>query len=201
MERKKVIIAFGDIRGFTAFTRRAAPEEKIDLLRFVYSDFQRLVDPNKYFVKYDGDGIMILKELDQATKNTEIHDFLIKVYGLGVKVRKSIDNSYPRPDGFLVRVAMGMSFKMMVKNPYGGKPSKVPEYVDYPVNLAKRLHEVYRTEHTAICTGNIGQIIKNSPDSGIIAGILDKPEIVPHGIDVEDVSDLMWFSHDVMTDR
>lgn len=188
MERIKILVAFGDIREFTNYTRRTVPEEKRDFIRALYAEFQKMVRPSNYFIKYDGDGIMILKELKPSVEYEDIKPFMFRAYALAVKIRRVIDDRYPRPAGFVLRFSMGISFKIMVKNPYGGNPKLVPEYIDYPINLAKRLCEVHRDE-LAVCTGNIGEVIRKN-DNGIILKPMDKPHDVPRGIDTEDVDDL-----------
>lgn len=188
MERTKILVAFGDIREFTNYTRRTAPEEKRDFIRSLYIEFQKMVKPDKYFIKYDGDGIMILKELKPSVGYEDIKPFIFRAYALAITIRRHIENRYPRPAGFVLRFSMGISFKIMVKNPYGGNPKLVPEYIDYPINLAKRLCEVHR-EELAVCSGNIGEIIRKN-ENGIILKQLIKPLDVPRGIDTEDLDDL-----------
>lgn len=185
--------------GFTAFTRRYAPEEKRGFIREMYVHFQRMINPDKYFTKYVGDGILVGKEIDDSVSYPVLKEFLKAVYVLGFNVQQTINESDTGLGGVVIRYTMGMSFKLMVKNPYGGAPEKVAEYVDYPINLATRLTEVHRN-HLAVCTGNIASVIKRNKNGVILTPLLE-PDEKPRGIDIDDLKDLSALAFDENENR
>ena len=59
--RREITVVFFDLRGFTAFTERAEPEEVLDLLKGYHAAVGSLiVDSGGTIVRFAGDGIMVL---------------------------------------------------------------------------------------------------------------------------------------------
>ncbi len=198
IERKRVLVGFGDVRGFTVFTRRAmnSPEEKNKFIQMIYTEFEKMAWIPEYHIKYTGDGVMILQELEMGPSTPmaqKVLDFLKHIYVMGKEVNSLIQASYPRPEGFRVRVACGTAFKLLVAEGGGGRRKRIPEYVDYPISLADRLLEVYATEHLAICHESVAEML-NHKKNGIKLLKLDPPKVCPHGIDEEDLKGLWSFS-------
>jgi class 3 adenylate cyclase len=58
--RREITVVFLDLRGFTAFTERAEPEEVLDLLKAYHAAVGSLiVDSGGTLVRFAGDGIMV----------------------------------------------------------------------------------------------------------------------------------------------
>jgi len=198
MERHWAAVAFGDIRGFGAWTCRAATSKEVKE-PFIYNFYQTM----QFYVtnyldahfKYLGDGMMITKEFTTAQrKNGVLLDYLLSLRDITRRARKDVaDCDYPRPDGFRLRIAGGDVYKLMVIDPNDPERKRlIPEYVEYTVNLAQRLLEV-SPEIMALCTENIGEAVSRKRSS-IKVRPLGTPSVYPHGVNREDVDGLRVLS-------
>lgn len=143
MERTWIIVAFGDIRGFGAWTSRAAntPEVKEPFIEDFYASLQVYVDKYRdLHFKYLGDGFMVAKELDHKDSRG-VYEFLKKIKLITkqsiLTIRKC---GYPQPSGFRIRIACGDVYKMMVIDSNDPQRKRsIPEYLDYATNKAAHL--------------------------------------------------------------
>lgn len=184
MERRKVIVAFGDILGFTAWTRRAsnAPEDCELLIQKIYEEFAALQSEMKCHFKLLGDGFMVLRELRQEKSCRVIGQFLRELYLVAERIDRIVkDHPPPRPDGFRVRVAIGRVFMPARK-----------EYAGYPINLAQRLLEV--SPHVlCICHESVGPALIEKKAHGIRVERMAVPKETPRGVDSDDLKGLWSF--------
>ncbi len=197
MERKKVIAAFGDVRGFRKWTLRAmnAPEVSADFIEDVYGHFERFSQRTNNTVKYLGDGIMVIKELGTGHNCGVARQFIREIYELNENIHLALKKIWPRPDGFRVRVACGHVWKRYTLKRIRGRHVRHPEYIGYPVNMAQSLLYVY-PEISCICHESITELI-GSKTSGLIFERLAPPKERRHGVDPQDFNGLWSFRTDV----
>jgi len=195
MERKWVVVACGDIRGFGAWTYRAvnSPEVKEPFISRFYRTMESYVRRHTdYHFKYLGDGFMTLREFTvEERRNGAIAKFIGTLLRITNGVRQDIaECDYPSPDGFRIRFMDGHAYKLMVLDPNDpARKRTIPEYVEYPLNTAQRLLEVNPDE---ICLATEG-IVKRLRRHRSVFRVrpLGKPSCYPKGVNREDV-DGLW---------
>lgn len=193
MERKKVIAAFGDIRGFRKWTLRAmnTPEVSSAFIEEVYRHFETFSQSTNNFVKYLGDGILIIKELGNGHNCGNARSFLQEIYTLNTQVHDALKKVWPRPEGFRVRVACGHVWKRYTLKRIRGHHVRHPEYIGYPVNMAQSLLYVY-PEIPTICHESITELI-GTKTNGLVFERLPAPKERRHGVDPQDFHGLWTF--------
>jgi len=190
MQRKRVIVAFGDILGFGSWTRRAVntPEESHELIDQIYDEFENHAEVCGCHIKFLGDGIMSLREMDENKTRDDnlkmIINFVADAYVLASKVQKIITGYYPRPEGFRLRITMGYVWKRQIKS----TKRHAPEYIGYIVNLAQRLLEVSPTT-LCVCHESVMEVLKNKK-LAFKTSPVKQPAIYPRGVDEEDLKGL-----------
>lgn len=193
MERKRVLVAFGDILGFGTWTKRAvhSPEDLHDLINFVYDEFELFTEESGWYVKFLGDGIMVVRELSNGHNCGITVEFMKRCYEFSVRVHEGILSSYPRPDGFRLRMTAGYVWKRRsVQRSRTGRRA-FPEYIGYPVNLAQRLLEV-SPETLCICHDTVRAIV-GERKMGIRFERMENRKEILRGVDPEDVQGLWSF--------
>jgi len=158
LERKWVVVAFGDIRGFGLWTSRAAnsPEVKEPFINDFYKTLEDYVCRHKdIHFKYMGDGFLVLQELG-GRDSEGVYKFLKKVRSITKRVLLDIKRCpYPNPAGFRIRIASGDVYKRMVIDPNDPeRKRKIPEYVEYATNKAAHLLMV-NPELTCLITESV----------------------------------------------
>lgn len=206
MERKQVLISFGDILGFGSWTRRAynSPEESQTLIKDIYKEWERFSNETHYYVKFLGDGLMNVLELESLTESKKIGKFLYDNFHMAQNVQRIIKRHYPRPEGFRLRIVQGYVWKIYTNRivvDLQAKPCDTTcayksvthaEYVGYIVNLAQRLLEVM-PEKLCIFHESVKEIAANLKIN-IKLKHLDKPTESPRGVDPIDLENLHSFS-------
>jgi len=184
------IVVFGDISGFTNWTRRSVNQaESIKKLLDNFSLLiSRLVKNSGYWAKMMGDGVMLVKEVNHVSPD-KVADILLEVQAFCLKVRFLISTlTYPRPQGFRCRVVAGPVIKWFSEN--DKCQGAFVEYVGYTCNLCSRLLYVYRDE-SCVAHESIKELMKDSERIEFLH--LPKPEHIPSGIDIEDALELYSF--------
>lgn len=190
--RVKVLVAFGDVTGFGAWTRRGSnsPEEFKDFMVHLYKEFIRFRNGNGYFVKLMGDGFMCITEIDKGTAKKRTLEFLNHAVDLESAIRGITRNTFPAPGSFRIRIAAGHVWKMVASRP--GQAATQTDYLGYAVNLAARLLEIDR-ESAILCHESIKKIVNGSVIKE--SGFRLKPAYIrgrcPRGVDPEDIH-LLW---------
>lgn len=192
MERKCVVVAFGDILGFGVWSRRAAntPEVRDPFIIAFYSEIERFLKANSYLhAKFLGDGFMIVKELpDRGHKCGTVLRFIIELQTLTRNLIHIVRTCpFPPPDGFRLRIASGHVTKFMVTDP-DDPAKKKPEYVAYAVNLAQRLLEV--APKIPIVAHESAIKILGVKKKKIKLRLLANTTERPRGVDLEDIAGL-----------
>lgn len=193
MERKRIIAAFGDIRGFRKWTLRAlnSPEISERFIEEVYGHFEHFTQDTTSYVKYLGDGLLIIRELGNGKISKIAKQFLYEVHDLTKNIEGSIQGTWPRPDGFRVRVACGYVWKRQTRKRYDGRNFRHPEYIGYAVNMAQALLYVY-PETPNICHESIIELI-GTKKNGMVFEQLPPPKERRHGVDPQDFNGLWSF--------
>ncbi len=197
-----MLVAFGDIYGFRAWIRRGltTPEESKNLIEQVYEKFEEYALGSNCYVKFLGDGIMIVREIRDQKHNGDVavtRNFLMDVHELTVNILSIIKNHFPRPDGFRLRVATGYVWKRIVSKVMKGKIVKCPEYIGYAINLTHCLLEVAPSQ-SCVFHESIKEIFGNKK-TGIKYERLVDPKEKPRGIDPEDIAGLWTFGPEEKT--
>ncbi len=192
MERKRIIIAFGDILGFGTWHRRAANQPEISgpFLQKFYDELQAFQARSRdLYLKYLGDGIMILKELPETKKSIGYsREFIRNVGFLNSRLLRIIRFCpFPAPEGFRTRVASGYVDKIMIHDPLDRK-KRIPEYVGYSINLAQRLLEISPSV-PFICHESVVKIVGRKRALFRFKRLPEQSN-KPRGIDSEDISGL-----------
>ncbi len=191
-ERVKVLVAFGDITDFGAWTRRGSnsPEEFKTFMVEIYHEFIRFRNGNGYFVKLMGDGFMCVTEIGKGSAKRQVSEFLRHAVELDVGIRGISKKAFPAPGPFRIRIAAGHVWKMVASRP--GQAATQTDYLGYAVNLAARLLEIDR-ESAILCHESIKKILNGS----VIKenGFRLKPAYIrgrcPRGVDPEDIQ-MLW---------
>lgn len=190
--RVKVLVAFGDVTGFGAWTRRGSnsPEEFKDFMVLLYKEFIRFRNGNGYFVKLMGDGFMCITEIDKGSAKKRTLDFMEHALELESAIHSITRNTFPAPGSFRLRIAAGHVWKMVASRPE--QTLAQIDYLGYAVNLAARLLEIDR-ESAILCHESVKKILNRAAAREI--GFSLKPAHIhgrcPRGVDPEDVR-ILW---------
>jgi len=107
---------------------------------------------------------------------------------LNARLLKAVRScEWPAPEGFRMRAVCGHVDKMMVNNPQDRK-RKMPEYIGYAINLAKKLLDV-SPETSFLCHESIVKVIGKFPRQFKVKRFKTVEER-RKGVDVEDISNL-----------
>jgi class 3 adenylate cyclase len=189
--RVKVLVAFGDVTGFGAWTRRGSnsPEEFKDFMVHLYKEFIRFRNGNGYFVKLMGDGFMCITEIDKGNSKARTLEFLNHAVDLELAIQNIVKSTFPAPGSFRIRIAAGHVWKMVASRP--GQGTAQTDYLGYAINLAARLLEIDR-ESAILCHESVRKILNGAIRSSTEFGF--KPARIrsrcPRGVDPEDIQTL-----------
>ncbi len=192
MERKWVVCAFGDIRGFGSWTSRAANsrESKDPYIEGFYALMDAYVRTYRdVYFKRVGDGFMALKELE-PTDSRGVAAFLLTLRCITRKARAGIYACrYPKPDGFRIRITCGDVYKLMVLDPNDPERQReIPEYIEYPTNAAAHLLVV---NPQSICLATEGVVRALGRRRSVFrCRKLGTPSCYPKSVNREDVDTL-----------
>lgn len=160
MDRKWVIVAFGDMSNFMEWSLRASnsPEVQGAFINALYDRFQVFVTKtNSEVFKYLGDGFMVLKELpEKGHKCRDAIPYLKEAFELTNDINSLIGKFSPRPNRFRVRATAGHVFRLEVADP-NHRQNNIYEHVGSCIDLAKRLLEV-KPEISCICHQSVVDI-------------------------------------------
>lgn len=193
MDRKKIVVAFGDIRGFRRWMLRAinAPEIAWETMNQIYLLFEDYSCRSQNYIKFLGDGFVVIKELNRKNNALVVRSILEDMAILSRSIIETLKMTYPRPDGFRVRVATGHVWKRITKKKINGRIVNHPEYIGYAINMAQSLLYVY-PEINCICHEGIIEII-GKRKNGISVEHLEPPKERRSGIDQQDFTGLWSF--------
>ncbi len=193
MERKRVVAAFGDVRGFRRWILRAnnSPENVSNLMDVVYRHFESCAQKSGLYMKFMGDGFLIILELANGHSCKKVRNLLVDMFNLTEKVTAAMKMSYPRPDGFRVRVAAGHVWKRMTLQRLHGEIVRHAEYIGYALNLAQSLLYVY-PEVECVAHESIIEIV-GTKKNGLVFGQLEAIKERRLGVDPQDFAGLWSF--------
>ncbi len=185
MERKLIIATYGDIRGFGAWTSRAAvtPEVKAAFLSMFYDAMETyaIENPDVHF-KYLGDGFLIIRVI-----KTDVQGTLLKHFQTLKKFSKAIlsllKTGYHPIGGFRWRHSMGDCFAIRVFCTSTRKQKL--EFVDYVTNMGAHLLEVNPSDYS-LATENIVRAL-GSKRSLFRCRKIEQPSHFPKSVNREDI--------------
>ena len=190
--RVKVLVAFGDVTGFGAWTRRGSnsPEEFKDFMVNLYKEFIRYRNGNGYFVKLMGDGFMCITEINKGSAQNKALEFMRHALDLESAIRSITKNTFPAPGSFRIRIAAGHVWKMVASRP--GQGTAQIDYLGYAINLAARLLEIDR-ESSILCHESIRKILNGAirNDMEFCFKLAHIRSRCPRGVDPEDIR-ILW---------
>lgn len=169
-EKEKLVsafVAFVDIRGHGSFMRRLS-DHQTEFLPF-RRDWRKLIDKFEkktgYFVKRLGDGIMIIKEVDQRIISREAVDFTNNTWMLLMDGKRLIRKKHsPRPDGILLRKSFGSIWKepcVQFKYDYvADKLNMTEKMIHWNKGVCIVLHESYVDKLNDSLSKKFGYVIK-----------------------------------------
>lgn len=194
MERKHIIVAYGDITGYTPWSRSAlnATEVRDSFMAKFEEELAWFVLSSDFKVKYIGDGFMVLRELkERGHRMYDALRFLFGIHKLTLRIQELIEQSeFPRPKGFRVRFVAGIVTKNMMPDP-NNKEKKVEEYWGSVIDLSQKLLKVAPSV-TFICHGSVVDLIGKRFDK-LVFKKLRRLKILSKSFDPEDVKDLWTF--------
>ena len=194
MERKWLLIAFGDLSGFGSWTSRAsnAPEIKEPFLKDFYSTMGYFVKTRENMtLKYMGDGFMIVQEFPTAReREQDSYEFLKDLACITKRIRLNIKKCADLElKGFRLRINAGYAYKIMVVDPNDPKRERlIPEYVEYSINTCQKLLGV-NPEISCLATDFFVKAL-GKKRSFVRMRKLEKPSSYPKGVNSEDTEGL-----------
>jgi class 3 adenylate cyclase len=194
MERKWMVLASGDIRGFGTWTYRASNSLEIQapFIQSFYDAMQQFVRarPHLYF-KYLGDGMMIGQEMSPSERrNGPLVEFLQDIQELTRRMCSIVAGcEWPAPDGFRMRIMAGYVHKIMVLDPTDPKRKRfIPEYVGYLANTVARLQEVNPATTCLVHENVVRPLLAKASMFDITK--FETPREHPRGVNQEDLNAL-----------
>lgn len=192
MERKWIIVAFGDIIGFRKWRRRAlnTPEVADPFIDRFYKEIERFSNfAGPRYLKYLGDGFMVLRELVSSEEASKIASFFLEMVAELNRNLVAIvkECEWPPPDGFRMRVVVGHVSKLRVLDPQESKRF-IDEYVGYAVNLAHGLLYI-SPKLPMVCHQSVLEVLGSNKKKFKFVKLREKTK-VPGGIDKEDMK--LW---------
>lgn len=194
MERKWVVAAFLDIRGFRSWTYRAAtaPEFKEQFIGDFYRVLQCYVRNHiGVWTKYEGDGMLIIREFTLGERKNLAHvlEFILGLRTLLRKVKRVIRDADSPPDGVRIRLISGYVYKLMILDPNDDDRKRyIPEYLEYCTNTVRGLLEV-NPEIACLATRELVRTLGRSRSIFRVRP-LKVPSSYPKGVNREDIDGL-----------
>lgn len=199
MQKTLIIVAYGDLIGYTEWSKQILDinakiwpaEARESFMERFYEELGWFVLSSDFKVKYLGDGFMILRELgDRGKRVYDALRFLFGIQKLTIRINELIAESDFSPQGFRVRVVVGMANKTMLPDPNNkGKYSE--EYSSPAIDLSERLLHIEK-DWPLICHKSVVSLIGNK-FKNVIFGKLKNVSYDPKRVDPEDAKDLWSF--------
>lgn len=133
-QKKRILVAFGDISGFSNWSRRTEDdgEHFLRLMRPLGLVFSAVRD-DKTTVKKYADGLMMVIEIEHGKEEQAALKMLHKCVTVLKHTDRIIRNlHHPKPTGFRIRLIAGPAWKWM-------DPGEEWDYYSKTVNTAKNL--------------------------------------------------------------
>jgi hypothetical protein len=135
----RILVAFGDITGFSSYCDAIASNER-ELAPFLDA-LDRILEEElpDYSLADTGDGFMLVMDLDAGHNCRQAVEVLVALWRVLVRIRKLIRSMpHPRPIGFRIRVTVGYAIRKV-------RSSGSLSFRGKCVNLAHNLLEVRKT--------------------------------------------------------
>lgn len=144
----RALIFYGDITGFTTWSRRVRRERVGDLLRETYGIYDRWEAKTGYWTKKQADGLIGAIDLQPKNDQEKIIRALRWIYELSAEVNRYLEAQvYPRTKLFRVRQVIGDAWRLDKL----GKGSR--DYAGDPMDFGRRLLDVAKEERIIVSEG------------------------------------------------
>jgi class 3 adenylate cyclase len=190
-KRAKIIVAFGDIVGFSDWTTLPllTPERFKELMSKVYGEFVSFKGRTPYFTKALGDGIMFVQELNTPDDGARVESFMQDALELLRTMRPILSGGpSPRPGGFRIRAAVGIAWRLEAGD-LADPAKKQIDYLGYPLNLAARLLAI-EPDIELICHEGAKELIEHSVNLGPALSKVSTTTPAPKGVHPSDLAKL-----------
>jgi class 3 adenylate cyclase len=186
-EKVRIIVAFGDIEGFTGFWEEVTndDEELLPYLRGFDDIVDQVEKESGHSFTDTGDGFMVVLELNGQRTCTVALSLLSALHRLVAKMQEMhLKIPHPKPDGFRVVLASGYVVRTARKN---GRRS----YRGRHINLAHNLLDLARGQGV-VCHGSFKALIpeREAKEAGILFTPLKAPGRIPWSVPRKDAISL-----------
>jgi class 3 adenylate cyclase len=122
-------------------------------VRELYVVFSTYRIGSHHYIKYLGDGFVVVATLVRGHNCQLVAKFLCDLQELSAKINSLIESlpGFPKPGGFRVRVVAGQTFRIFA-------PCGAGDYIGYAMNLCARLLDVC-PDTELICHESVKDII------------------------------------------
>lgn len=199
-KRREAVVVFCDTTGFSNFARRTAdrPEVHTELLLSLYRRAHAYQVETKCFLKRECDGMMFVHVYDRRPAADDVIGVLLAIERFQKDCEATIRAiPYPRPDGFLVRVTMGVVWEMTITKeaPTGCAMEHCGglheyDYWEYATILASRMLDSHKKE-PRVCCQSVKEVAGRTRK--ITFSKLPRERRVPDGVFPEDMQDQWAF--------
>lgn len=133
----RIVAAIADLSGFGKWFD-AISDMEIELKPFIRSFYELIEEFTEnplYFVKWTGDGFLVILELRTEDRGRIVAELLKNLAIMKIRVRRLINlQPYPRLDGFRIRVTSGIAWKIIHRGRI--------DYLGKCINLSSKLLRV-----------------------------------------------------------
>ncbi len=136
----RAIVFYGDITGFTGWSRRVRRAQVCDLLSTTYEIYSQWQNETGYWVKKASDGLIAVRELAAANDRNNIIAALRAGYDLTLRVNEYLSSlQYPRPPLFRWRGTLGDVWRLE-------ESSGNVDYGGYQMDFGRRCLDIEKME-------------------------------------------------------
>ncbi|WP_406854364.1 adenylate/guanylate cyclase domain-containing protein [Alsobacter sp. KACC 23698] len=135
--RTNVVVVFGDLRGFTAFSARSSPEEVMSVLAEYYETLGKVITRHAAtLISYSGDGLMVL-----INAPVPVDDPALQGADLAVEMQRDVQELLVgwRARGYLIGFGVGLCMGAATVGRIGYESRLDYTAIGAVVNLAARL--------------------------------------------------------------
>ncbi len=138
----RAIIFYGDITGFTSWSRRVRKEQVRELIETTYRIYKHWANYNGFWIKTLGDGFVSVCELAPTNDRKKILRMLRVAAILIGEINGYLEKlPFPRPGGFRLRVPIGDVWK------FTDDHGEI-DYIGYQMDFGRRMLDI---EKTVLC--------------------------------------------------
>lgn len=161
MERVNILCAYGDINGYSAWTREKShsSEYQAMLILQYYRMIKECFPRSAFYLKIIGDGFLVIREMEpQLLLSEQVSDFSKLVCQAAKRISFLIKTSHtPTPDGF--RIRWGMDYvEKFTNGDFSKYEFDFPEYAGEVLNHTDEMLR-FKVDRLCVCTTQIAAIV------------------------------------------